>query len=156
MKMHEIISTLDKIDLAAHRLVETAHHDMDLELAITSKITENSVSIQQYRIDIILNEFAGTSKKFYTIVDTDTAEIVYAELGLFETALSMVKRLLTGKHSGLDELKLLDDAYSNSLYEVYMYKGKANRGINEDVMVAKLSQAKYKLQDSKLKILRKL
>jgi len=159
MQMREIIDTLSKIDLVTQQLVEESYNDMDLEVAITSKITENSITIQKYRIDIILNEFASKQKKFYNIVDTTNNEIIYEHLGLFETAKGIVKKLLSGSNTGSQELrqiKLLDDAYSNALYEVWMYKNKASTGINEDVMIAKMSNAKHKLQETKRKILKNL
>ena len=121
---------------------------------IIKKVNENSVSIQNYRIDIVLLPFAGKQKRFYNIVEDE--KIIHRELALFETAMGIVKNLMLGKNAKVKDLEKLDVEYNNSLYEVYMYKTKAKKSINEDVMLAKMSQAQHKLSEAKSKILQKL
>ena len=152
--MLDILKKVNAVEKTTKIVAERANNDVDLQMAITQKVTENSISVQNYRIDIVLLPFAGKQKRFYNIVEKE--KIIHRELALFETAMGIVKNLMLGKRQKVTELEKLDVEYNNSLYEVYMFKTKAKKSINEDVMIAKMSQAQNKLYDTKNKILQKL
>ena len=153
--MYDILNKLGSVDNTSRIVAERADKDIDLKVAINSKVTENSVSVQNYRIDIVLQEFAGKQKKFYNIVEGN--KIIHQELALFETAMGVVKNLMGNKSSKVNELVRYDYDYANSLYEVYTHNSRIKSGkINEDIAVAKLSNAKEKMQQAKNKILQKL
>ena len=153
--MYDILNKLGSVDNTSRIVAERADKDIDLKVAINSKVTENSVSVQNYRIDIVLQEFAGKQKKFYNIVEGN--KIIHQELALFETAMGVVKNLMGNKSSKVTELVRYDYDYANSLYEVYTHNSRIKSGkINEDIAVAKLSNAKEKMQYAKNKILKKL
>jgi hypothetical protein len=153
--MFDILSKLNSVDKTTRIVAERAEKDIDLKVAINSQVTENSVSVQNYRIDIVLQEFAGKQKKFYNVVDGN--KIIHQELALFETAMGVVKNLMSNKSSKVSELVRYDHDYANSLYEVYAHNFRIKSGkINEDIAVAKLSNAKEKMQHAKNKILKKL
>lgn len=153
--MFDILNKLDKVDKTTRMVAENAEHDVELKMAITQKVNENSISVQNYRIDIVLQEFAGRQKKFYNIVEGDL--ILHRELALFETAMGVVKKLMTNKNGGIDDLVNFDKEYANNLYEVYMHNSRIKTGkINEDVAQAKLDRAKQKMYEAKNKILKKL
>jgi hypothetical protein len=154
-KMYDILNKLNSVDSTSKIVAERAESDVELEMAITQKVTETSVSVQNYRIDIVLQEFAGKQKRFYNVVDGN--KIIYRELGLFETAMGIVKNLMLGKSSRVQELVTHDNSYMDNLYEVYMHNTRIKRGtVNEDVAVAKLSKAKSKVAEAKSKILKRL
>ena len=154
-EMFNILSKLDIVDKTTRIVAENAQKDVELKMAITQKINENSVSVQNYRVDIVLQPFAGRQKKFYNVVEGD--RILYRELALFETAMGIIKSLMTGKTSKVQELASYDEIYANNLYEVYMHNSRIKKGsINEDVAVAKSDRAKQKMYEAKNKILRKL
>ncbi len=94
-KMYDILNKLNSVDSTSKILAERAENDVELEMAITQKVTETSVSVQNYRIDIVLQEFAGKQKRFYNVVDGN--KIIYRELGLFETAMGIVKKSNAGQ-----------------------------------------------------------
>ena len=152
--MLDILKKVNAVEKTTKIVAERANDDVDLQMAITQKVTENSISVQNYRIDIVLLPFASKQKRFYNIVEKE--KIIHRELALFETAMGIVKNLMLGKRQKVTELEKLDVEYNNSLYEVYMFKTKAKKSINEDVMIAKMSQAQNKLYDTKNKILQKL
>jgi len=153
--MYDILNKLGSVDNTSRIVAERADKDIDLKVAINSKVTENSVSVQNYRIDIVLQEFAGKQKKFYNIVEGN--KIIHQELALFETAMGVVKNLMGNKSSKVNELVRYDYDYANSLYEVYTHNSRIKSGkINEDIAVAKLSNSKEKMQQAKNKILQKL
>ena len=152
--MHDILSKLQGVNKTTKIVAERAENDIDLQMALTQKITDTSVSVQNYKIDIILENFAGKQKRFYNICEKD--KILHRDIALFETAMGIVKNLILNKHNKVDALLSADLEYNNALYEVYMYKTKARNSINEDVMLAKMSAAQNRLQDAKRKILQKL
>ena len=82
--------------------------------------------------------------------------MLHKDIALFETAMGVVKNLMLNKNKKVDDLIKLDLEYNNSLYEVYMYKSKAKTAINEDIMLAKMSQAQNKLYSAKQNIIQKL
>tara|TARA_R110000868_G_scaffold355613_1_gene617169 strand:+ start:10001 stop:10480 length:480 start_codon:yes stop_codon:yes gene_type:complete len=137
-------------------LVEAATHDINLHVAMTQEIRESSVTVQNYKIDIVLKEFAGRKKKFYNIIETSTNEIIHQELALFETAMGIVKKYMTGK-PGIKDLENYDTEYNNALYETWAHQTRARQpGAFQDVAVAKASRAKQKLHEAKQKILKRL
>lgn len=163
-EMHNILSKLqkanprmmnEKVEVAATDLLEAADKDVDLKVAMTSKIDESSVTVQNYRIDIVLNEFAGREKRFYNIVETATNKIIHQELALFETAMGIVKKYMTNK-SGVEELENYDTQYANALHEVWTHNARARRGINEDIAIAKADAAKIRVAEAKRKIMKRL
>jgi hypothetical protein len=162
--MHDILSKLqganprmmnEKVEIAATDLMEAAERDVDLQVAMTSTIDESSVTVQNYRIDIVLNEFAGREKRFYNVVETSTNKIIHQELALFETAMGIVKKYMTGK-SGVKELEHYDTQYTTALHEVWTHNARAKRGINEDIALAKADAAKIKVAEAKRKIMKRL
>lgn len=154
MEIVDIINKLNAIDSTAKRVAEKAEHDIELQMALTQKVTENSISVGDYTIDIAKVNFAGTRKQFYTVLEC--GEVIEKDLGLFESALGIVKSLMLGKYNRVNSISTLDTEYTNSLYEVYMHKNRARKGINEDVALAKLSRAQEKLDDAKSKIMKRL
>jgi len=152
--MQDILSKLNSVDKTTKIVAERAERDIDLNVAINQKITENSVSVQNYRIDIVLQKFGGKQKRFYNICEDKN--IIHKDIALFETAMGIVKNLMLNKDSKVNDLVKADLEYNNALYEVYMYKMKARKSINEDVMLAKMSAAQNRLHTAKQNILRKL
>tara|TARA_Y100000022_G_scaffold127825_1_gene110779 strand:+ start:144 stop:623 length:480 start_codon:yes stop_codon:yes gene_type:complete len=153
-EMYDILSKLNSVDKTTKMVAERADRDIDLNVAINQKITENSVSVQNYRIDIVLQNFAGKQKRFYNICEDKN--IIHKDIALFETAMGIVKNLMLNKNKKVEDLIKADLEYNNALYECYMYKTKAKKSINEDVMLAKMSAAQNRLYSAKSKILEKL
>ena len=82
--------------------------------------------------------------------------MLYEDVALFESAMGIVKNLLGNKSKKANDIEKADMQYNNALYEVYMFKSKAKVKINEDVMLAKMSNAKRKMAEAKSKIMQKL
>ena len=150
-RLYDIINTFDK---TSKKLNERADTDVDLRVAMTQKTEHNSISVQNYRIDIESKPFASKQKRFYNICEDNI--IIHKDIALFETAMGIVKNLMLNKQQKVNDLLRADLDYNNALYEVYMYKVKSKKSINEDVMLAKLSQAQNRLHNAKHQILKKL
>ena len=118
--MHDILSKLKSVDKTTKIVAERAERDIDLNVAINQKITENSVSVQNYRIDIVLQKFGDKQKRFYNICEGK--QILHKDIALFETAMGIVKNLMLNKHKKVEDLLKSDLDYNNALYEVYMIR----------------------------------
>ena len=146
-----------EVNLTSDKLLEASKNDVDLRFAMTQHITESSVSVSNYRIDIVIIEFAGHAKRFYNIIDTITNNILHDELALFETAMAIVKKYMTGKDGYvIAELVKLDIEYTSALHEVWSHNSRARLGKNENIALAKASAAKIKVADAKQIILKRL
>ena len=76
--MHDILSKLKGVDKTTKIVAERAEQDVDLNIAINQKITESSVSVQNYRIDIVLQKFGDKQKRFYNICEDN--KIIYKDV----------------------------------------------------------------------------
>ncbi len=150
-RLYDIINTFDK---TSKQLNERAKSNIDLRVAMTQQTQENSVSVQQYKIEVIQQQFADKRKNFYNIYEHN--ELIHKDIALFESAMGIVKNLLGNKPQKVNDIEKADMQYNNALYEVYMFKSKAKVKINEDVMLAKMSNAKRKMAEAKSKIMQKL
>ena len=156
-KLYAISPNIEKnFQQASEMLAEDAMNDIDLAVAINQTVTESSVRVHNYKIDIVPMDFAGRKKNFYNIIDLAEGKIMHKELALFETAMGIVKKYIVNTISGVDELEQLDVEYANALYEVYMHKYNAKKAINEDIALAKVDNANRRVFEAKSKILKRL
>jgi hypothetical protein len=162
--MHDILNKLKqanpklveaKFNATADDLMETSKTNVDLRVAMTQQVSESNVTVQNYRIDIVVNEFAGRKKRFYNIVETKSNKIIHRELALFETAMGIVKKYITNSN-GISELEQYDVEYSNALYEVWTHHTRFKRKLNEDISIAKADAAKQRVYEAKRKIMKRL
>tara|TARA_B110000967_G_C18549740_1_gene394757 strand:- start:28 stop:504 length:477 start_codon:yes stop_codon:yes gene_type:complete len=146
-----------EVNLTSDKLLEASKNDVDLRFAMTQHITESSVAVSNYRIDIVIIEFAGQAKRFYNIVDISTNNILHDGLALFETAMAIVKKYMTDTGGKvIEELVKFDTEYTSALHEVWSHNSRARRGKNENIALAKASAAKTKVIEAKRKILKRL
>ena len=150
-RLYDIINTFDK---TSKQLNERAKSNIDLRVAMTQQTQENSVSVQQYKIEVVQQQFADKRKNFYNIYEHN--ELIHKDIALFESAIGIVKNLLGNTPQKANDIEKADMQYNNALYEVYMFKSEAKVKINEDVMLAKMSNAKRKMAEAKSKIMQKL
>lgn len=148
---------------AAQELVTESKRQPDLGFAIEAQRTEeDGVSVSRYKI---VREKKMVSEKlrknFYHIVDNTTGERVYEDMGLFETAMGVVKHeLYTQDDNKIQRILQLDTEYTGLVTETYAYKNKMKRldesSVQYDVAAAKYSRAREKLSGTKSKILKAL
>ena len=142
-----------QVEETSAMLNEAAEADVDLKVAMTQTITEQSITVQNYRIDIISEQFAGREKNFYNVVDGK--EIIHSDLALFETAMGIVKGLLFDNDSKVNRLLELDNRYASSLQEAATYKMKCKTIVESskhDIAMAKQGAAVYKMKEIKKQI----
>jgi hypothetical protein len=134
----------------------------ELGVAVQAKRTENGVSVSRYDIRTDKKQVQeGIGKTFYQIVDNRNGRVVYDDLGLFETAMGVVKHLLyTKDENRLNRLLDLDREYVGAMMELYSCKSRLKRlnenSVQYDVTTAKYSNARTRLSAAKIKILKAL
>ncbi len=143
-------------------IVNESKKQPDLGVAVQAQRTKAGVSVSHYDIQTEKKTVhEGLTKTFYHVVDNKTGEIVYEDLGLFETAMGIVKHLLyTNNSQKLSRLVDLDQEYVGAMMETYGYKTRLKRidesSVKYDVTSAKYSNAKSRLGAVKMKILKAL
>lgn len=159
--MANILEKLEKSTRkTAVNLVEESNSNEDLKMAMTTSKTSNGVSIAGFEIVVEKQRIEGITKNFYSIKDTNN-NVLHKDLSLFESAMSIVKRLMLNKQLiSIDRIVELDKQYLSHLIESYEYKLKLKSGYvteaRADVYEAKQSLADEKMRIAKTKILKTL
>lgn len=147
---------------AAQELVTDSKENPSLGFALEAQRTETGVSVSRYEIKTEKKTVQeGLVKTFYHVVDNTTGKTIHRDVGLFETAMGIVKhRLYTKNENKLRRLVDLDREYVGAMMETYGYKKRMSRldesTVQYDVAAAKYSNAKERLTAIKMKILKAL
>jgi len=147
---------------AAYEMVAESASDADLGVAINTTRTEAGVSVSRYDIRATKKTVQeGINKTFYNITDNKTGTMLYDDLGLFETAMGVVKHtLFTKDENKVRRLLSLDQEYVGAVMEVYGLKNRLQRldesSVQYDVASAKYSNSRTKLSAAKMKLLKAL
>jgi len=161
--MADVLQKLQKASSqSAHDMVTESRKAPDLGVALQATKTEEGVSISYYDIRTekkIVHE--SLRKTFYTIYDNKTKSMIYEDLGLFESAMGIVKHMLYTKHEHkIDRILELDAAYIGAMLETYSHKTRLQRldesSVQFDVVSAKYSNCKDKMASAKLRLLKSL
>lgn len=144
------------------KVVTESKTNPELNAAVNTTRHATGVTVSRYDIRTEKKTVQeGLSKTFYYIVDNTTGDTVHSDLGLFESAMGVVKHTLyTQDASKVQRILDLDQEYVGAMMETYGYKRRINRldeGTTQfDVTSAKYSNSKTKLGMAKLKLLKAL
>lgn len=146
----------------AESVVAESKNNPDLGVAVEAQRTDRGVTVSRYEIKTnkkVVHE--GLEKTFYSIVDNRTYDTLYDDIGLFESAMGIVKHLLyTEDHRKVKRLVELDASYVGLLLETYGYKKRLKRldesSLQYDIASAKYSNTRTKLGTVKKHILKAL
>jgi hypothetical protein len=153
--MHDILLKLDAATKQATRqILEDTKQNPELS---TSTYHNNNISVNgEYNIKMEKKSvIPGAKKTFYHITDHNN-NTVYTDIALFESAMLIVKGLITGKLD-TDKIASLDERYASHLAEAAMYKQKAKtltESYRQDLALAKHSVALDKMKQIKSQIKR--
>lgn len=161
--MFDVLSRLQEAtNGAAYDVVTESQADPELATAVNTERTEHGVSVSRYDIRTEKKTVSeGLKKTFYYIVDNKTGRLVHEDLGLFESAMGIVKHMLyTKKENKIDRIIELDQQYVGYVVETYGYKNKLQRldesEVQFDVTSAKYSNSKSRMQQAKMLLLKAL
>lgn len=107
--------------------VNVINETVDLELAeaIQTERTATGVNVGKYQIMIKENPKRLAGKQYYSIYHSVTNDIIADDLSLYETALTAVRLLNSGKFTNCKEIRRLfeqDDLYTAHRVDALMYK----------------------------------
>ena len=145
----------------ARQMVAESDSCNETYLALNTHRTQNGVRMGNYDIIVEKVNMDGLKKNYYTIVDTEYNEVLYSDLSLFESAMSITKRLMFNrKTNDCANIQSLDTNYDSYVREAYHYKQKLKH-VNDDYSRRDVFEAKYsnvlgKLKNTKEKILETL
>jgi hypothetical protein len=152
----------DVSNTVVSRVVTESKENKELETAVNMTRTAHGVTVSRYDIRTEKKTVQeGLSKTFYYIVDNNSGDTIHSDLGMFESAMGVVKhKLYTQDDSKVQRILDLDQEYVGAMMETYGYKSRINR-LNEgstqfDVTSAKYSNSRTKLGMAKLKLLKAL
>tara|TARA_R110000851_G_scaffold285078_1_gene438699 strand:+ start:405 stop:1004 length:600 start_codon:yes stop_codon:yes gene_type:complete len=161
--MADILRKLQKATSeSAVELVTETTRNSNLGVAMHTTRTATGVAVARYNVDTEKKTVQeGLTKTFYNITDSGTGKIVHDNLGLFETAMGIVKHLLyTGNSDKVSRLIALDQEYIGAVMETYRHKSRLKRldenAVQFDVTAAKYSNSKTTVQVTKMKLLKAL
>jgi len=147
-------------DFSAKDLVEKSKTNAEVALALDIVRTPTGVKAGDYEIVIEKFNINGLEKNYYNIVDNEYNDVLYKEIAMFESAISILKKLITQKNiNKCNDIAKLDEEYDRNLLEAYGYKHRLKNTSNmvkRDVYEAKYSNAMAKVKDSKARILKTL
>lgn len=142
------------------RIVNESQKNSEVMVALNTSKTQTGVKVASYEIIAEKIEMQGLKKNYYKIVDVENNETLYEDISLFESAMSITKRLMLGKKlEDINTIVQLDKSYDSSLIESYSYKYKLkhiNESVKRDVYEAKYTNALGKVKSIKQRILKTL
>lgn len=161
--MAEVLRKLQNVTGERFTTMVTENVDEpEFSAAINTTRTETGVSVSRYDIRTEKKTVQeGLKKTFYHIVDNQTGAMLYEDLGLFETAMGIVKHTLYTKNDNkIDRLVELDQEYVGAIMEAYGYKKRLKRldesSLQYDIATAKYTNIRTKVTTTKMKILKAL
>ena len=161
--MHDVLAKLQEAtNGTAYGVVNESKKDPNLAVAMNTTRTEAGVSVSRYDIRSEKKTVQeGLVKTFYSVVDNRTGKVVHDDLGLFESAMGIVKhKLYTQNDNKLQRVVELDQEYVGAMMETYRYKRRLKQldesSVQHDVTSAKYSNSRNKLSAAKMKLLKAL
>jgi hypothetical protein len=161
--MHDVLAKLQEAtNGAAYSVVDEGKNNPELAAAVNTSRTETGVSISRYDIRSDKKTVQeGLVKTFYSIVDNRSGKVIYSDLGLFESAMGVVKhKLYTKDDNKVQRVLDLDQEYVGAMMETYGYKRRLKQlnesSVQHDVTSAKYSNSRTKLSAAKIKLLKAL
>ncbi len=145
----------------AKQMIAESDNCKETFLALNTHRTQTGVRMGDYDIVVEKFDLDGLKKNYYTIVDTQYNEVLYNELSLFESAMSITKRLVFNRRTNeCNNIQSMDSNYDSYVREAYNYKQKLKHVGDDyskrDVFEAKYSNVLGKLKNVKEKILETL
>jgi hypothetical protein len=154
--MKNILSKLHNLPTSIRPVVINEAVDPELEEAIQTDRTANSVNVGRYQIMIKENPKRLAGKQYYSIYHSVTNDVIADDLSLYETALAAVRLLNNGKFANCKEIRKLfeqDDIYTSHRVDALMYKRKLNK--NTDPFKQDIYESRYQASIDKAMIAKK-
>lgn len=126
--MADVITRLNSLsnDVIDNMITESATQPESGE-ALQTERTQTGVKIGRYQILIKEDADRRAGKQFYSIYNSLTNDTIADDISLYETALTVVRLLNSGKFANSQEIRQMfehDDAYTAHRVDAILYKRK--------------------------------
>lgn len=128
--MSNILSKLNSVKPGNTVLTENSVSNPELLEAFETEKTKNGVAIGKYQILIKEDAKRLAGKQYYSIYHTSSNDVIADDISLYETALTVVRLLNTGKYLNSVEIRKLfeyDDTYTSHRMDALLYKRRLNK-----------------------------
>ena len=152
----EMYNILKRLEDATTNVAQTINEQKDVNpVTAVGMKSGNTITMNGYSLHMEKGKLTEKyTKTFYTIKHGD--DVLHKDLGLFESAMAILKKLIERK-SGISKIVELDDRYLSHLTEAAYHKARAKtitESVKHDVAIAKHSSAMDKASDAKREIKR--
>lgn len=119
---------LDKLNSVTKSVIKESHTDPDLQEAIGTQRTDDGVKVGNYQIMIKEDQKRLAGKQYYSIYHVKSNDIIADDITLYETALTVVKLLNSGRYVNEPVIRRLfeaDDRYTAHKSDAIRFKSRA-------------------------------
>lgn len=124
---------LAKLNNVTQQVVYESEQDPHLRNAINTERNDDGVKVGSYQIMIKEDEKRLAGKQYYSIYHTKTNDIIADDLTLYETALTIVKILNSGRYVNDPVVRKLfeaDDRYTSHRTDAIRFKARMKQAEN--------------------------
>ena len=156
-QMKAILERLQSATTNATKQVITEVQEGNVEVATGLK-SGNTIRIADVKVELYKEKIVGLYEKtFYRIKDTDN-KVLYEDISLFETAMTIVKDLVGESKSNVNIERILDydKRYSDYMYEAATHKSRMKQYGDDhhkyDIADAKFGQSLSRMNECKSQV----
>lgn len=118
---------LSKLNNVTQQVLYEGETDPNLRAAISTQRNEDGVKVGSYQIMIKEDDRRLAGKQYYSIYHTRTNDVIADDLSLYETALTIVKLLNSGRYVNDPTIRKLfeaDDRYTSHRTDAIRFKAR--------------------------------
>jgi hypothetical protein len=153
----EMYNILKKLEEATEKTATKIASEKDTDpVTAVGSITNSTVSMSGYNVVMEKRYLTENYKKTYYDI-TSGGKLLYKDIALFETAMTILKSLIDGNQTKIKKLLELDGRYASYLSEAAYHKQRSktiNESVKKDVAIAKQGAAMDKASAVKREIKR--
>lgn len=153
----EMYNILKKLEEATEKTATKIASEKDTDpVTAVGSITNSTVSMSGYNVVMEKRYLTENYKKTYYDI-TSGGKLLYKDIALFETAMTILKSLIDNNQTKIKKLLELDGRYASYLSEAAYHKQRTkviNESVKKDVAIAKQGAAMDKASAVKREIKR--
>lgn len=118
-------------------------------------IKDSSITMGSYNVVMEKKNVTEKYRKTYYTITDNKSNVIHEDIALFESAMGILKELVTGKTVNTKKIIELDNQYATKLQEAAYHKQRAStitESFKKDIALAKQSTAMSKLSGIKKQI----
>lgn len=138
---------LNKLNSVTQSVINESHRDPNLQEALETQRNDHGVKIGSYQIMIKEDQKRLAGKQYYSIYHVKSNDVIANDITLYETALTVVKLLNSGKYVNEPIIRRLfeaDDRYTAHKSDAVRFKARARKSdISGDLAKKDVYESRY-------------